>query len=76
MTDLCIHELEPRTCAYCQSKSSFRGGRSSFGSTSPRGSSTPIEATFGSKCAACGDGIRTGDMIVKLGDWIHEECAL
>lgn len=35
-----------------------------------------IKATFRSKCAACGEWIEEGDMIIKDtdGNWIHEDC--
>lgn len=36
-----------------------------------------VEATFRSKCAACGDTIERGDPIVIVDDdWIHVDCSL
>jgi len=37
----------------------------------------PIEAEFRSKCAACGDWIEEGDLIVFDDDdnWVHESCS-
>lgn len=39
-----------------------------------------IEATFRSKCAACGEFIEKGDSIARdescgHGEWVHEDCA-
>lgn len=35
------------------------------------------EATYRSKCAACGEWIEEGDQIVpdEDGEWLHERCA-
>jgi hypothetical protein len=35
-----------------------------------------VPSSYETKCAACGDDIECGDMIVcEDGEWIHEDCA-
>lgn len=38
--------------------------------------SEPFEAQFDSKCAACGDMMHEGDLIIRTidGDFIHKDC--
>lgn len=89
MADLCIHEMVPEQCVYCQPASApstapqFRRGTTAASLASPAPASSlrrprgVITARYRTTCLECDSVIEPGDAIVLGPDdyYIHEECA-